>query len=406
VLRLTSRSWLAGVIALTSLAAGNAGARDLFVFEISIDGDPALRRSTNRARDIPELFDDSSLLQLDPGYIPSDSVSATLDLRGLAASVSYAVNDTALRLLVPAAGIDLSLDGGSRDASQELLESFLQGNFETAGVSTTDFLQALLAHSPVDPVAGNPNSLESRMFAADFRMGTSGGSSDWAEGSPLPSLVSLDIGGSYTNADGFDVAGVDLPFHASIGFERLAVVVDVPIAFTSTQGAWTGMGSGGIGLRVAPTSWWALTPAARIGGVGSLDVGGLAVLYNATLTSHIRIPVGPLAIGIGNMGGYTSSIDAIEVAGYELDYGLTNWVTRNGAYIQGDFGYDTLGLGLGWRVHGSDVRFFGTDLYMDNYAEVGASASAGAILAGMGIDVSYFFGRNTQGVSARVGLRF
>ena len=106
------------------------------------------------------------------------------------------------------------------------------------------------------------------------------------------------------------------------------------------------------------------------------------------------------------MGGIASSIDGIEVAGYEFSYELTNWVTRNGGYVEGNFGSDTLGLGLGWRVHGSDVRFFGDDLYMDSYAELGAGVSAGAILGGMGLEVDYLFGRNTQGVSARVGLRF
>lgn len=404
--RFTSHTLLILVIACSCLSGGTARARDLFVAQISIDGQPVVTRSTNRAREIPELFDDGSLIRIDPGYDPNDPVSASLDLRGLSASLSYAGANTALRLLVPGAGIDVSFDGGSRDASEELLEDFLQGDFGVAGLSATDLVQALVAHSPVDPVAGNPNSLQSRMFAADFRMATSGSFSSWAEGWPLPNVVSLDLGAGYTNADGFDVASIDLPFHASLGVERFALLVDVPIAFTSTQGAWSGMGSGGIGLRVAPTRWWAITPAARIGGVGSVDLGGLAVLYNATLTSHIRIPIGPFAIGIGNMGGYTSSVDSIEVAGYALAYELTNWVTRNGGYIEGNFGSDTLGLGLGWRVHGSDVRFFGSDLYMENYAEVGAGASAGAILAGVGVDVAYFFGRNTRGVSARVGLRF
>lgn len=404
--RPVSRGWPALAIAITCLIPSQVEARDLYVSGISIDGQTAATRSTNQAREIPKLFDSGTLSQIDPGYVPTDSVVAALDLRGLQGSLSYAVNSDALRLRIPGAGIDVTFSGSSRNDSLDQFEDFLKGDFSAAGFSTTDILQALVAHSPVDPVAGNPNSLQSRMFDSDFRMGTSGAFSSWAEGSALPNLVKLDLGASYTNSDGFDVVGIDLPIHASFGFERLALLVDVPIAFTSTEGAWSGMGSGGLGLRVAPFKWWALTPAARIGGVGSLDLGGLAVLYNATLTSHMRFSFGPLSLGIGNMGGYTSSIDAVEMAGYSLDYELTNWVTRNGGYVEGNFGSDTLGLGLGWRVHGSDVRFFGDDLYLDNYAEVGTGLGAGAILAGLGLDVSYLFGRNTQGVSARVGLRF
>ena len=193
--RSAARALLILVLACGCLAGGAAGARDLFVAQISIDGQPVVTRSTNRARDIPELFDNGSLLEIDPGYDPNDPVSAGVDLRGLAASLSYSGADTALRLVVPGAGIDVSFDGGSRDASEELLENFLKGDFEVAGLSATDLVQALVAHSPVDPVAGNPNSLQSRMFAADFRMGTSGSFSSWAEGWPLPNLVSLDLGG-------------------------------------------------------------------------------------------------------------------------------------------------------------------------------------------------------------------
>ena len=137
-----------------------------------------------------------------------------------------------------------------------------------------------------------------------------------------------------------------------------------------------------------------------------MDVGALASMYSGTVTSHMRFPVGPVTLGMGNMGGFAKTIDGIEVGNLEFSYELTNWVTRNGGYIEGNFGSDTLGLGLGWRFHGSYVRFFGDDLYMDSYGEIGAGVGMGAVLAGMGLDASYFFGRNTQGMRAQIGLKF
>jgi hypothetical protein len=400
---------VAGLAVAALLWPASAGARDLFRSQISIDGAAATTLGTNRIRNVPDLFDTTRLLDIDAGYLPTDSVSALLDLRGLRAELGFEAGSSSLRFRVADAGIDVSFDAGDRDASLSQFEDWLQGDFGGAlspKSLSTKLLQAFVAHSPVDPVAGNPNSLESRMFAADWRMGTTGRIHGWSEGAAIPNVFRFDLGAGYYDADGWDVASIDLPLHFSIGAERLAVLVDVPVTFTSTHGAWSGMGSGGLGLRVAPFDWWALTPAVRVGGVGSLDLGGLAGMYSGTLTSHVRLPFGPLVFGIGNMGGFAKTIDSIEVAGYSLAYELTNWVTRNGGYVEGNVGIDVLGAGLGWRVFGSDVRFFGNDLYMDSYAEVGAGLGAGATLLGLGVEVSYLFGRDYEGVSARLGLRF
>ena len=188
--------------------------------------------------------------------------------------------------------------------------------------------------------------------------------------------------------------------------ERVRLMLDVPLAFTSTEGAWSGMGSGALSLRLMPFSCWALTPAARIGGVGSIDVGALAVMYSGSLTSHVRIPVGPIALGIGNMGGIAKTVDGIDVSGFAIDYDLTNWVTRNGGYIEGRLAADRLGTGLGWRIFASDVRFFGDELFVDDYQQVGAAVAAGLPIGGLYAEVSYLTGRSYQGVSARLGLRF
>ncbi len=402
------RRGLAALVALGVLLPGSAGARDLFRSAISIDGGAISVLGTNKARRIPDLFSTRRLLSIDPGYSPTDAVLAELDVRGLRALLGFGANSTALRLLIPGA-VDVTFDGGSREASRKQLEKWLEGDFSSStapGGKLTKFLQALVERSPVDPVAGNPNSLQSRMFAADWRMGTSGESHTWVEGWPLKTHFRADLGAGYFDADGYDVAAIDLPLHFALDFQRVALLVDVPIAATSTQGAWSGMGSGGLGVRVSPVKWWSITPAARMGAVGSVDLGGLAAMYSASLTSHVRIPVGLFAVGIGNMAGVAQTIDSIEVGGYGLAYELTNWTMRNGGYIEGFTGIDFLGAGIGWRVYGSDVRFFGDDLYMDSYAEVGAGLGADAILMGLGLDISYLFGRNYGGLSARLSARF
>ncbi|MDJ0847495.1 MAG: hypothetical protein QNK04_03835 [Myxococcota bacterium] len=406
---LAFRRTLIGVVTSAVLLPSVASARDLFRSLVTIDGSTAGSTGTNKARKIPDLFSTGALRDIDAGYLPTDSVAAVLDIRGLRAELSYAAFSTELRFRIPGAGIDVTFDAGDRDNSLDQLEDWLQGDFSSANAPedfTTRLLQALVAESPVDPVAGNPNSLQSRMFAADFRMGTSGQIHAWSEGAPIPNLFSADLGGGIYDADGWTVGAIDVPFHFSFGIDRLALLVDVPVTLTSTEGAWSGMASGGLGLRVAPFEFWSLTPAFRVGGVGSFDLGGLAAMYSGTITSHVRVPFGPFVFGVGNMGGFAKTIDGIEVGGFEFSYELTNWVTRNGGYIEGNFGSEDAGLGLGWRVYGSGVNFFGDDLFLDHYGEIGAGVGAGAALLGLGLELSYLVGDDYDGVQGRIGLRF
>jgi len=404
-------AWVALVCVCTAVFwAGSASARDLFGAAISVGGGPATTFGANKARNVPHWFDATTLQQIDPGYDATQAVAATLDLRGVSGTASYDALATTLRFEVPSAGIDVSFAGGTREEAEAAFQSWLEGDYGDAlapAAATTRLFQALVAESPVDPVAGNPNSLESRMFSADWRLGTGGATPRVGDGGLLPARFRLVVGGGYARADGFDVYAIEVPIHFRFGLgDRLAVLVDLPFAFTSTNGAWSGMGSGGLGLRVAPTSWWRITPAVRVGGVGSVDVGALAALYSGSVTSEMRFPLGPLAIGMGNMGGIAKSIDGIELSGHTIEYELTNPVMRNGLWLEGSLGADALGTGIGWRVGASDVRFFGDDLYMENYQEVTAALAGGLSLLGLQVELAYQVGRRTQGVNARLGLRF
>ena len=157
--------------------AGPASARDLFTANISVGGGTPGQAGTNKARNLPDLFSTSTLLGIDPGYDPAQAVAANLNIRGLAASVNFDALSNELRFRVPGAGIDVTFDSTSRDAALADFEEWLEGEFGSSSASNsaaTRLMKALVANSPVDPVAGNPNSLQSRMFDADFRMATTG----------------------------------------------------------------------------------------------------------------------------------------------------------------------------------------------------------------------------------------
>jgi hypothetical protein len=403
-----ARLFLAILLALVS--TGPAAARDLFQGVVSVGGGTPGSVGTNKARNVPDLFDTSALTRIEPGYDASQAVAAVLDLRGLEASLSFNALSNQLQFQVPGAGIDVSFDSSSRDAALADFESWLEGEFGSAsasGSAATNFLQALVAESPVDPIAGNPNSLQSRMFDADFRMGTAGAIGAYGDSGVMPSVGGLKLGGGYAKADVYDQYAIEVPLHYRFGLgEKFGVALDLPLAATSTQGAWTLLGSGALGVHVSPLSWWTLTPAVRVGGAGSVDLGGLGAMVSGSLTSHIRVPWGPFAFGMGNMGGIASTIDGIEVAGYSLSYDLQNWNLRNGIYGELALGSEMLGTGLALRLGVSDARFFGDELWLDSYQEIGAAVAGGLPFGGFQVGLSYLIGKNYDGINARVGLRF
>ena len=106
-----------------------AASRDLFV-SVTTVGTETETSGTNSLTELSELFDDESLLALfGSTYVPGVSaVSAAVDLRGVAAQVGYAENSNKLVISVPSVGFTREFDGDDRDAAEEALQEWLDGN--------------------------------------------------------------------------------------------------------------------------------------------------------------------------------------------------------------------------------------------------------------------------------------
>ena len=71
-------------------ASAPALARDLYRSVVTV-GPETVVQTTNSLNDLEEIFDDDSLADLFPGYVPGVSaVTGAIDLRGLGAALSYA----------------------------------------------------------------------------------------------------------------------------------------------------------------------------------------------------------------------------------------------------------------------------------------------------------------------------
>ncbi|MDX1451391.1 MAG: hypothetical protein R3183_02455 [Oleiphilaceae bacterium] len=102
-----------------------------------------------------------------PSYTdPASTATMQLDFRGLDMNFSFQTSgSTELTMSIPALGINESFTGSSRDDSKDLLVEYFKG----AGLASIERIQKELVRvSPVDPIAGNPNSLMSSQMANDF----------------------------------------------------------------------------------------------------------------------------------------------------------------------------------------------------------------------------------------------
>jgi hypothetical protein len=395
----TRRAWIA--VTIFVLCAAPAGAQKLFEARVGVfdnasptSASPSFSSSTgtNKLREVPDIIDESALDDLFSGVTDFnplfDGLAVGYDLRGLPAIVEWdpAIGGQgALSVIVP--GViergQLTFSAGSFEEDLEAFEEWLKGNVDGPNSPQnllTDLLQALVASSPVEPVAGNPNSMMTRMTGHDFMLGGEGPFIHSDGRIPdAPDQTGLGLYAGYASAGPYDQELLELPFDHRFNLRSApnwSILLSIPITATFTEGQWTAMGSLGLGFQYRPFDWWALTPMFRVGAVGSLDVGAAALLYSGTLTSDIHFDLARasnglsgITLGITNQAGFSETVDGITIGDFNLDYDLTNGVFRNGGYLRGAFGKGA----WGWKFYGNDTRWAGSELFLDSSAEIGVA---------------------------------
>lgn len=367
--------WL--VLALYGFSALPSGARDLFIADMEVN-DESVFQGTNKIFKIVDFFDNKSLEGFFPDYTPNSAVFARVDLRGLGVVIEYPENSPVLIFRVPGTRFEIVFEGETRDESQELFEDWLKGNYESASASDaklTTLLQLLVRYSPVDPVAGNPNSLQTRMFLSDFDAGITGpfiSASGRIEGIKNQFTFGAEYG--FFDAGAFDGQVVNVPINYKWNLKsvpKLSIIFDLPVTLTRTESAWSYMASFGTGVQFRPTRWWSLTPMVRAGGVGSLDVGALAVLVSGSLTNYFHYKMGSTHLGFGTLGGISTTIDGIKIKGYDLSYELTNYVLRNGVDLTQQLDFNVLGNPAAFKLFFNFTQFWGNELYLNTFYDMG-----------------------------------
>ncbi len=398
-------------------------ARSLFEGSVTVENSTAAGRqretatiNLDRLENLVDLFSANGLQGIASSYNDNSRADASISLRGVPATLSYAENSPVLRLVVPGAGIDRSFAGATRDESRDLAERWFRGQ---GSEELTQLLRFAVSSTPVDPVAGNPNSLMSQMGAADFGAATSGTRLGAGFGAASQGgRVGLGARfGSYT-AGGYDTKTYTLPLSYSYGFSGPELIIDAPLTLLDTSGAQSYSGSLGVGVRVPMRIGlpdfldWSLTPMIRGGAVGSVELGAVSAMWSASLTSSLGIRLGEnTALTIGNMYGRLQTVP-VTIQDYNISYELKNNMFRNGVVLTQGIG-EVLGRATSLSVFAVDTRFSGDALFVRSYQEFGAFLNLGEPLRMGGMSIPFRIGatytrgeNDYRGFAINLGVSF
>jgi hypothetical protein len=406
-----SAKCLATCCAALTVALGmvrNAHARDAFEVTLNVDGQAGSRGFENLSKAIDVISNTPRLQALVPGYTDFSPARIDVNLRGLAAAGTFGAGSPVLRVSIPAAGVDETFAGTTREESGRLFRRWLERN-------SSPVLRAAVQNTPTDPVAGNPNSLSTRMATADFDLALAdavGPSSEFA--STLGDAVSPASGGfglgarfSSFSAAGYRSNTFSIPLNYAWRLsERDTLQVDVPLSFSDLEGGQSYSGNIGVLWRRRVLPNWSLQPSLRIGGVGSVDLGAGAGVWSAALNSTVKFDL-PAAwqLTIANGISYVSTIP-VSVGRYSLDYNISNVVFRNGVVASRDLGFRVWNYAVRGAAFAIDTRFTGDDVYTSNYQEFGAFLSLGTPNP-LSLGLTYLTGEGgIRGFSVNLGARF
>ena len=196
------------IFIITAFTLNVAIARSLFDLSVGVNNQvnslPTQEYSDVNALKSAFSQGDTLYRQINPAYTPTSQANVTLNVRGLPVTASYAANSTTLNFTVNSLGIVETFTGATRaDSNQQFVDFIkIEGNSILSRL-----LQGFVSNTPIDPVAGNPNSIMAKMSQDDYRLGSgmnAGGEYN---------LMGTGLMAGYSEAGGFQTAFASVPLN-------------------------------------------------------------------------------------------------------------------------------------------------------------------------------------------------
>lgn len=401
------------------LAYGPVYGGDIFTLEVTSEGQ-TYNQGFSGVEDMIKNLDTDAIQNQISAYTDNSAASGTLNFRGLDINVSVPANSTAITVDIPAINVNQTFTGATRNASVDELEEWLQ---KEAGDVLTQIMQKLAATSATDPVAGSPNSLESTMTSTGYDRGFTSATTELESrtieaGEKNGNLAGVGFEFGYFEVGDAKGQSYRVPLSYTIRSNtnaRKKFTISMPITVTDLEGAYSyAVGLGG-GLTWPITDRWAITPALDWGFMGSVDLGAVGQIIAPSITSSYTWPIRNMKLNMGNMLGQYESMK-ISYGDYSFDPGISNTVLRNGLMLY--IPTDKFRKNTGIEVFVVDTRFFGNELHIDAYNEIGFSFGSKKIrrktvkgiiknyLRDLRAGLTYTFSSDSSGISFNFGYTF
>lgn len=343
-------------------------------------------------------------------YTGNEAVNVDMDFRGLPVNMGYpTANSTTLAFAIPSLGINRTFTGTTRDESESQLRDFLK-NGDVLG----QIMQKLAEVSPIDPIAGNPNSAMSKMVANDFNNGFLSPASNIATG-PNKDTSSNNLAGiglrfgQYKQA-GYSSSDLSIPLSYTIRSDidpRRQLVINMPISQSEVEGAKSYYGGAGFTYRLPMNDEWSLAPSFNYAVTGSKDLGSVAQIVSGSIASTYVFRGDNASFAIGNMVGYYKTLK-LSTNGYSFDPEISNTVFRNGLLLSQPASVGGRNMSIEYSL--IDTRFTGTKLYNNGYDELGitlgTNKSAGAARSYLRAGLTYLYSPKSKGFTLNLGYWF
>lgn len=385
--------------------------------------------------DITDYLDPSAIAAV-VGQINAQqgAIQQVYDLRGGTALAGYAQNSSILtvRIVGPDGQVinqangtpcSFAFNGGTRQASFNTFDAAVDDESTPTSQAILGCLsRAFVRYSPVDPLAGNPSSLQSTLARSALDL-TNGDSlieeSASGEGGANTSGDPWIVGGAFTtgSAGRFDISRLDGRIQRGFRvFEgnRALLKFELPFNYTRISGAKAYSAQLGVGLEMPLIDQrWSLEPRVSYGLVYSGDAGAAGHILQGSVTSRYVISgVGRGRIVIGNMVGYSRTLDPPGTDA-NINPDLKNVVFRNGlAYdlpIKGLVG----GRSTSVRASYGFTAFVGDDLRNNSFHEAtlsfglrGREESTRAMRDLIRLNLSTVQAKGYQTYTVGLGFRF
>ena len=395
---------------------GSALAADLF--QLTVNG------QTRGYSSVDELPDFNTMQQqFSVGDWDNDQIDFSLNYRGIDLKAAYPAGSNKVTFNIPSLNKNWSYEGTSRQGSWTQLTDALVQESDLVN----DLLGLMVLYTPNDPVAGNPSSLMDNFVRLDFspvlvdlplgnalQGGASGveaapmadadgmvvDESDSSVSSASPEVTEgeeteesstetserenkIGIGLGFSSYDQGDskVNTTTIPFSYSWNFEgesKPSLTLRLPISQIDVDGN-AGIAAGlGLNYRQFVSPNWQLSPSLNYGVTASEALGSGGALASYSILSIYDWTASWGAIRIGNQAGQYRSMP-LSVGGTTFDAGIESTVLRNGLIFQFPTGF--IREGATFDPYLLDTRYYGTELYIMQYYEMGFTLSGWVFLS-------------------------